>query len=322
MFDGLFSAAGSIAGSLLSADAVKEATQMQIDALNRQREFVFQNLNPNVVQAQATAADIQNAQARLALQAQIDPALYAARYQSQQQLLDQAAKIGSEADVAAQAKREALAGTPGMEAAKNRLVDEAMKELKAGATLPPDVQAELVKAGLERSGMVTGSASGRGIGGQQLRTLLGSAGVQLQAQRQQAATNLLAQAQNLESSRQNILQSLFPRLSATQLQNLGATQGVLGTSAGMLPSAGLSGQNIANIMLARVGATNQLAQSAASVGAQGIMGAAQGYGSALTAAGAGLDKFIPTSTISGWFSGPSATQSEVDRSLSAGPIYR
>ncbi len=303
-FDGLFSGLGSVAGGLISAGAAKEAAQMQIDALERQRDFIFANLNPNVVQAQATAADIQNTQARLALQAQIDPALFAARGQSQQQILDQLSKIGVESDkVAARTTQEALAGTPGMEAGKKALVDAALKELQAGATLPPDVQAQLVQAGLEQSGMVTGAASGKGIGGQQLRTILGTAGINLQKQRQEAAANLLGQAQNLDASRQNILQSLFPRLSATQLQNLGGARSVLGTSAGMLPDAGLSGQNIANIMLARVGATNQLAQSAATAGAQGIMGAAAGYGSAIGGVGAGLDKFIPSSTISGWFSG-------------------
>lgn len=217
-------------------------------------------------------------------------------------MLNQANQIGVQSgQVANQATSEALAGTPGMTDAKNSMVDAALTQLKQGATLPPDVEAQLVQAGLEQSGMTTQSASGRGIGGQQLRTILGTAGIQLQQQRQQQASNLLTSAQNLDNSRQNILQQLFPRLSQTQLANLGGTQSVLGQSNNLLPSAGLSGSNIANIMLARVGATNQLAQSAAGVQAQGTMGAANAWGNALGALGSGVGSSIPT--LSGWVGG-------------------
>lgn len=298
----IFSGIGQVAGAALQADAVKTATRMQIDALREQRNFVFNNLDPNVVNAQATAGDIQNAYARLALQGQIDPALLQARYQSEGNLLNQGAQIGQQSGaVGTEAMREALAGTKGMEDTKNQLVDAALKQLQAGATLPPDVENQLVQAGLEQSGMVTQGASGRGIGGQMLRTVLGTAGVQLQMQRQQQAAQLAQSAQNLENSRQNILQDLFPRLAQTQLQNLGGTQSVLGTSASMLPNAGLSGTNIANIWLARVGATNQLAQSAADAAARGTMGQATAWGNALGGAGSAIGSAIPT--ISGWFGG-------------------
>jgi hypothetical protein len=298
----IFSGIGQVAGAALQADAVKTATRMQIDALRQQREFVFNNLNPSVINAQATAGDIQNTMARLALQGQVDPALLQARYQSENQMLSQAQQIGQQSGaVGTQAAQEALAGTPGMTEAKNGLVDAALKQLSAGATLPPDVENQLVQAGLEQSGMVTQGASGRGIGGQMLRTVLGTAGLNLQMQRQQQAAQLSESAQNLENSRQNILQQLFPRLSQTQLANLGGTQSVLGTSASMLPNAGLSGQNIANIWLARVGATNQLAQSSADAAARGTMGQATAWGNAFGGAGSALGSAIPT--ISGWFGG-------------------
>lgn len=298
----IFSGIGQVAGAALNADAIKTATRMQIQALQDQRNFVFNNLDPNVVNAQATAGDIQNAYGRLALQGQIDPALLQSRYQSESQMLSQAQQIGQQSGaVGTQAAAEALAGTPGMTDAKNQLVDAALKQLSAGATLPPDVQNELVQAGLEQSGMVTNNASGRGTGGQILRTVLGTAGLNLQMQRQQQAAQLASSAQNLENSRQNILQNLFPRLSQTQLANLGGTQSVLGTSASLLPQAGLSGTNIANIWLARVGATNQLAQSAADVAARGTMGAGQAWGNALGGAGSAIGSAIPQ--ISGWFGG-------------------
>lgn len=295
-----FSGVGQVAGAALQADAIKTATRMQVDALRQQREFVFNNLNPDVVNAQATSADIQNAYARLALQGQIDPALLQARYQSEGQMLDQARQIGQQSGAVGNAAMgDALSNLQSSQDSQNKLIDAAMAQLKAGATLPPDVENQLVQAGLEQSGMVTQGASGRGVGGQMLRTILGTAGVQLQMQRQQQAAQLTQSAQNLENSRQNILQDLFPRLAQTQLQNLQGTQGVLGTSASMLPNAGLTGTNVANIWLARVGATNQLAQSAADAAARGTMGQATAWGNALGGAGGAIGSAIPT--ISGWF---------------------
>jgi hypothetical protein len=49
----------------------------------------------------------------------------------------------------------------------------------------------------------------------------------------------------------------------------------------MLPGGGLSGTDVANIWLARVGATNQLSQNAANVAAQGTLGQAQNWGNLL-----------------------------------------
>jgi hypothetical protein len=183
------------------------------------------------------------------------------------------------------AAKEAVAGVPGMQEAKQRLVDAALAELDAGATLPPDVQAELVQAGLEQTGMTTGAASPKGFGGQILRQILGTAGLALKKQRQETASGLLGQAQNLEQSRQQILGTLFPNLNAVQLNTLKGKQSVLEQSNQMVPEAGLGGTDIANLWLARVGATNQLAQSAADAAARGATGQAQawqtGFGSAI-----------------------------------------
>jgi hypothetical protein len=322
LFGGLFGAAGSIAGSLISAGAIESATQTQVDALNQQRDFVFSQLNPATINAQASSADIQNAAARLALQAQIDPALAALRGQSEQQILGTAANLGQQgAAVAGQTTAEALRGLPGLDQGKAQLIDAALNQLKLGATLPPDVENQLVQAGLEQSGMVTQHASGQGVGGQMLRTILGTAGVQLQQQRQQQAAQLMSAASNLEAQRQNILQGLFPRLTEQQLQTLGGQQSALGTSASMLPAAGLTGSDVANIWLARVGATNQLAQSAAATQARGTMGVGNALGSAV---GTGVAA-IPS--ISAYFStpgatAPTATDQNVLASLNQGLVYQ
>jgi len=274
----IFGAVGQVAGAAIQANAMEEATKMQIDALNQQKQFVFDQLDPNKIQSQAKIADVNRAQNQLALQSQIDPALLAQRYASEGAIAKTAADISSgqsPADkVAAAAAQEAVAGVPGQQDAKKALVDAALKELAAGATLPSDVQAQLMQAGLSKTGQVTGTANASGVGGQILQTLLGTAGINLKFQREQQAANLTKSAQDLEASRQQILGSLFPNLQNQQLKSIAAQQGILQQSNAMAPNVGLGGTDITNLWLGRVGATNQLTQTAANAAAAG--GAAQG----------------------------------------------
>lgn len=254
--------------------------EMQIKALEKQRDFVFKNLDPALINLQAQGADIERAQNQLALQGIIDPSLLQTRYAAQDAIAQQLGQLtgGQDEAVARAAASEAVAGIPRMQEARDRLIDAALTELDAGATLPPDVQAEIVGAGLERAGQVSGSASAEGFGGNILRKLIGSAGLELQAQRQERAAKLTQAAQDLEGKRQTILQNLFPALAQTQLAKLGGAQGALAASAALAPEAGLSGQNIANLWLSRVGAQNQLANQIANVAAHGTLGLGSAYG--------------------------------------------
>lgn len=272
-FGGLFGAIGSIAGSAIQASAIKKATQMQIKALERQKKFVFDNLKPSVVQEEARAADVERAQARLALQSQIDPALLAARYVSQDQLL-KLAKEGAESSgdkLAAQLFEEAAAPEYRAKELSQKLMDRAIEEIDAGATLPPDVQAELVKAGLERSGTVGAGAEVKGLAGTLTRKLIANEALALKQARQEQATRLGLASQQLAANRAQILSTVFPQLKGLQAQNAALQSSILAQSNQMVPEAGLGGTDIANIMLARVGATNQLAQSAADAAARGAI---------------------------------------------------
>lgn len=250
---------------------------MQIDALNKQRDFVYNELSPDKVGGAATSADMQRAKDRLALQAITDPELIKQRYASENKISGQADQIGEGqgAQVAQTAASEALAGVPNMKEVQKQLIDAALKELSLGATLPPDVQNEVVQTGLERAGQTQGTASAKGFGGQILRQVLGKAGLDLQSQRQAKATALSDAASNLETKRQQILGTLFPNLSTVQLNNLKGSQSVLAQSNGMVPEAGLGGTDIANLWLSRVGATNTLAQNSADAAAKGGMAQAQ-----------------------------------------------
>jgi hypothetical protein len=293
----IFGAAGSIVSAKMQADATKEATQMQLDALEQQRNFVFKNLRPSRVNEAARAADIERAESRLALQAQLDPALLATRYISQNKLLE-LAQEGAESQgdvVAAKLFGETMKEEPRLELLRGKLLDTALDEIDQGASLPPDVQAELVKAGLERSGTVGTGSSSRGLAGQFTRKLIGSEALNLKKARQDQAVRLGLAAEDISSRRLGILGSVFPSLKNLQTQNIQQQQSALGTANQLVPEAGLGGSDIANVFLARVGATNQIAQSAADVAARGSLQQAQALQQmvgGITSAGQGLAKGI------------------------------
>jgi hypothetical protein len=263
----------------MAKSAAKRVGAQQVRAINKIREYTEKNMDPALLAAKAKEQDIQRAKDRLALQAEIDPELAKQRMESQKLLSEQLSGIGSsESDrIAALAAKEAATGTPGMEAVKAELVDRALTELRAGATLPADVQAELMQAGLQRAGQVTGTggAAPGSVGSSILSQVLGTAGLNLRAQRATQAAELATAASNLESQRQQILQQLFPNLQNQQLKNISATSGILQQSNQMLPQVGLGGSDVANAWLARVGALNQLAANKASVNAAAAMAEAQ-----------------------------------------------
>lgn len=294
----IFGALGSVASAAISADAIKDATAAQIKALEKQRAFVFKELDPAKLSALATAADVEQARNKLALQGLIDPALLRSRYAAEAGIENQLAGLTSGAgDVVAQrAAAEALTAGGDFDTLKKRLIDTALGELEAGASLPSDLQAELVKAGLERGSAVTGSANPRGIAGQESRRLIGQAGLELQANRQTRAAALGEAAQNLEAKRASILGSLFPALKQTQLGNLAAIQGVLGTSEAFVPEAGLGGGDIADLYAARVGATTNLAQAAADARARQGMSLAQVLNQGIGGATAALGSALPSTS--------------------------
>lgn len=296
---------GTIAAAAISAKAQKKIAERQIAALERQRQFVFDNLDPEKLGPLAAAADIKNAKARLALQKELSPELYAARGEAEKNIREQLKSLGVTSEkVADRAVKEALSGADVAAQSKQQLIDAALQQLSLGATLPPDVQAELVKAGLEKGGMVTGAASPKGIGGQLTRQLLGSAGIQLQQQRQQQAVGLLGQAQNLEQSRAQLLNQLFPNLVQTQLARTAGTQSILGGINAQMPAVGLSGGDVLNLWLARVGASTNIAREQAQVGA---LGAQNALAMQQKAWGAGTNfaaNTLPASTSSYWQSTP------------------
>jgi len=148
---GMFNMAGQIASASIQADAIKDTANMQIKALKEAQKFVYEELEPSKIGAQATAADVTRAKQQLALQGIVDPNLLKARYASEQKLLEAIQGVGQQpADEIAQLAVEQARGmAPGIDDIRNKLIDQALDELSLGASLPPDLQAELVQAGLQ-----------------------------------------------------------------------------------------------------------------------------------------------------------------------------
>lgn len=256
-----------------AARAYQAAADKQSRLIKSMEKRTEEQMDPALVNQLAYEYDVKRAQNRLALQRQIDPALAELRGASEKAITSQLSGFdrGTADQLAELTAAEATGGVPGAEAMQSQLMSRALENLKLGATLPPDVQAELMQAGLEGAGAVTGRASGAGIGGTLLRQVLGSGALNLQAQRRQEAQSMATAAMGMESQRQNILQALFPKLKEQQLQNLQANMSGLQLADTMTPEAGLGGQNIANIWLSRLGALNDLTMTRGNIQAQGYL---------------------------------------------------
>ena len=293
----IISAGGAIVGAAVQADAIKNAAQIQQGSLSQELNNVNVGMDPAQVNDIATQAGKEQAVNQLALQQRIDPGLAAARQTAGTGINTDVNNINNpnsqSNQIAAAAVQNATTGTAGLDQGKSALIDAALAQIKAGATLPPDVEAQMVQAGLSQGGSATGGATGTGLGGNILRTVLGTAGINLQQQRQAAAAGLLQQAGQLQQQKQQTLQTLFPSLAQTQLANLQGTEGALNTSTSNLPSTGLSATQTANLWLQRVGAQNQVYQGQGTVGAQAKIGQgqawSQGIGTATSDIGSGID---------------------------------
>ncbi len=288
-------AAGGIASSFINAGAAKDAAAAQIGAIKHAPKLDI----PATEQA-ATDADLKRFQAGLDTQNRLDPDSAAMRTQGAKTVLDQLNNGSAASDAAlkslqSQSDTDNAANSPIIA----QLIAQAKAELEAGATLPPEFQAELVRSGLEGSSSAGNALSGSGSTGAHLRTLLGGAGIQLKAQRQGQALSLLGGAQNLEQQRANILSgiaTLGSGLTESKFQQ-GLRANITGGA--NVPSVGLTGSDVASLNVSKV---NTAAQNAANIGqlqgqqklANGqLLSSIIGSGTNLLAAGASK-YFTPT----------------------------
>src|SRR5689334_16687573 len=245
-------AAVAVGAATYSAVAQKDAAdakaKAQKKAIEQQSNLLKNKLNPDRLNDIAQRFDKERAQSRLALQKEIDPELAALREKGKQQLLEEAntpRETRQSQQIANELFKESKEQDPRIEAIKQQLISNAEQELAAGATLPPEFQGELVRAGLTK-------ASGAGIGtdknqvGPGVARVLGLAGIQLKEARQDQAVELTNEAQNITGARLNVLSAVFPKLRELEAVNRNDAATNFGLANALVPESGLSGQDAVN----------------------------------------------------------------------------
>jgi hypothetical protein len=246
-------AAGSAAAAHAKKAAADKAASAQQTALKGQAKILSEELSYSRVNQQAVEAERNRAKERIRLQEEIDPELAQLRQLGKQQLLAQAQQPEASKEsvqVAKQLFAENIKPSEGLEKLKDQIIGRAQERLAQGATLPPEFQAELVRAGVSQ-GAQAGLKPTSGTVGGRLYQALGSAGIALQAQREQQAQNLAQTASGLEESRARILESIFPTISQTEATQRGVAAATFGIGEQTLPQAGLTGAEAANLQINR-----------------------------------------------------------------------
>lgn len=246
--------AAVVAGSTyLKGQAAKKAGEAQMSALAEQEKILQNKLDPAALNRLAQTMDRERLLSRRALQEETDPELAKLRQLGKDELLKEFGTPDASrqtAQVASQLFKENITADPRMEALKDSIINKAKADLDAGATLPPEYQAELI-----RSGLSVGAGSGVGVSRNQVggvtSRLLGSAGIQLGQQRVAEAQQLTNTAQNLTTSRANILSSIFPTIKAAEDAKIARAAGAFQLGESTLPQSGLSGSDAVNLEVAR-----------------------------------------------------------------------
>jgi hypothetical protein len=295
-------AAATAAAAAYSAVEHKKASDKASDAQKtavKSQEKLLKKLDPDTLNSLANKFDKSRAQNRIALQKEIDPEVAQLREISKKALLDRAQTPLADRQsnkLATELYKVAEKEDPRMTALKDSIIANAQAELAAGASLPPEFQQELVRAGLETGGQSGIGFSRNAIGGGTAR-LLGAAGVQLQQARQDQALQLAGAAQAMTDSRVNILSAVFPRLRELEAADRNESLANLQLAEAMLPEAGLSGREAVNIQIGKSKAKGALIQKRADI--KGQEAAAQAdYNSSLAQTGANF-----VGTLAGGYAG-------------------
>ena len=268
-----------VAATAGSAYLANKATQKGLSAESAAINSV-QGVNIPAVTSLATQTDLAKYQQMFADEASIDPQFAQLRNQGAAGVLgvlaDQANPNSVENLTQSTASSNLQANNPQTQSTIQDLLTQAKSELDAGATLPASFQAELVRSGLAAGGAAGTGVAGEGATGVGTRTLLGSAGLQLQAQRQAQAEGLTAGAGSLEAQQQAALDELMQLSTNMNTQKAAVGAGAAGMGSAALPNIGLTGSEAANLAVGNTQTMNQkaLAQgnvSASSAAASGTM---------------------------------------------------
>jgi hypothetical protein len=248
---GAVAAGGAVASSMAAKSAAKKSARAMSAAYDNV-EFI----DINQVNNDALAADSKRFEEQFKLQEKFDPTVAALRKEGAGKLLEGLNEDAGANKLLQQLTQETAVDSPRRQAIVDKLFEQAEAELNAGATLPPEFQAELVRSGLETSGAA--GVTGSGAAGVEARTLLGRAGIELQAHRQNQAANLLSTADSAKASRAAILANVLGTVENVKGQRQARQLNAYATGASGVPQAGLTGNDVANMALTNVDLKNQV----------------------------------------------------------------
>lgn len=242
-------AAGAAGAAYSKKRAADKAAVAQKNALKGQQRILKDELSFERINQAATDADELRARNRKELQERIDPELAQLRQLGKERLLDEARRPNESLESTQVAKalfEENVEADPRLTALKDSIIQRAQQELSAGATLPPEFQSELVRAGVEQGSQAGFRVDNKTVGGTIARAL-GLGGIQLQQQRQQQAVGLANAATGIQESRANILASIFPSIKAAEEERRKNAITDFGIGESTLPESGLTGREAAAI---------------------------------------------------------------------------
>lgn len=271
---GIAMLAAGVGSAYLSYKAQQSAIGAQESALNNLKQ-----VNIPAINQLASSEDLTKYQADFLAQANIDPQFAALRSQGASSVLsaltDNANPNSNTNKGAAALAQSTLNNVAPTQSVISGLISQAQQELNAGATLPPAFQAELVRSGLAQGGASGTGVTGEGATGVGVRTLLGSAGINLEAERQQQAEAAAGSAGTLESQQNQALSELTQLSASLNASKAALGGGAVGMANASMPSIGLSGTQDANIAVGNTNQQNQNTLAAGNLNAQGALAQGQ-----------------------------------------------
>lgn len=240
----ILSAGSSVVTGLIEKDAADRAYATQKKGIAQQQKLLKNTFDPNRLNELVNKYDKGFLEKRLELQKELDPELYALRQQGKENLLKELGRDNDtrqSARVASKLFEENIQPDQQAEQLKDKLFNEANQALAAGATLPPDLQRELVKAGVAGASGSGFKIDRQAIGGP-VASAVGSGALALQQQRQQQAIQLGQAAQGLKDARTRILSNIFPTIQSSEQTAEARSAAAFGIGNENLPSGGLTGR--------------------------------------------------------------------------------
>lgn len=293
--------AGTAASAYLSNSAQQKGIKAQEAGLAGE-----QGVDIPAISTLASQSDLTKYQQQFTAEASVDPQFAALRNQGAQGVLGVLADQANPNSIGNKAISSAAStvnqNTPLDQGAISDLISKARDELNAGATLPASFQAELVRSGLAAGGAAGTGVSGEGATGVGARTLLGSAGIQLQQERAAQAEGELGSAQTLQAQQEAALNELT-QLSMNLNQSkaaIGAGAAGMGTAA--LPSIGLSGSQVAGLSVGNTNLSNQKSVGQGNLGAQSAADTGAMYSNIIGGLTGAIGGALGSVGSSGWLS--------------------